>query len=154
MAVHSNSSETRRGSEELSVGLLSRATPKPCPQEKLILIFIQDPQSQFETCKSWLSSAGTSPLLGSQPWMLLATSPLASKRKKAPTKPVQVSAQRPGENKDLTQRRAGPSKPCSHLLQRRAASGAGVCVLRQDLRSPPSHPPLCTLTLRAGKGQG
>lgn len=72
--------------------------------------------------------------------MLLSASPPASKWKEAPAEPVQVPAQHAGENKDLTQRRTGPSKPCSHLLQRRDASGAGVCFLAK-MRCPPPPTP-------------
>lgn len=40
--------------------------------------------------------------------MLLPAFPLVSKRERAPTEPVRVSAQRAGENKDFTQRRTSP----------------------------------------------
>lgn len=77
--------------------------------------------------------------------MLPSASPLASKRKQAPTEPVQAPAQHAGENKDFTQRRRGLFQALQPLAPRRDASAAGVCFLAQ-MHRPPT--PISTASLQ------
>ena len=71
--------------------------------------------------------------------MLPSASPLASKRKQAPTEPVQAPAQHAGENKDFTQRRSGLFQALQPLAPEERCFGSRGPLPRPDAPSTPSH---------------